>query len=144
MRQLASLSAGMAAALIFWYFTLKAQFKQGMAGKDSDHAFLPPFFLSCLILLVCYVGVSWLLAKDRRVSRENLLRGVVSFVAGLVASVVFWFAAAGIIISLRRPGAPVGNGLYPMLFLGLVTFFLADRFVYRLLRRRSAARKLQH
>ena len=45
-----------------------------MAGKESDHAFFPLFFLSCLIFLVCYAGVSWLLAKDRRVSRENLHR----------------------------------------------------------------------
>ena len=144
MRQLASFSAGMAAALTFWHFVLSAQLKQGMAGKDSDHPFLTPFFLSCLILIVCYLGVSWLLAKDRRVSRENLLRGVVSFVAGLVASVVFWFAAAGVIISLRRPGRPTGNWLYELIFLGLVTFFLADRFVYRSLERRSAARQLQH
>lgn len=144
MRQLASFTAGMAAALIFWYFLVRACFKQGMAGKDSDHEFLLPFFLSCLILLLCDVGVSWLLAKDRGVSRGNLLRGIVSFVAGLVASVVFWFAAAGVIISLRRPGEPTGGGLNELLFLGLVAFFLADRFVYRLLERRSATRQLQH
>lgn len=143
-RQLASFSAGMAAALTFWYFLVRAWFKQGMAGKDSDHDFMLFFFLSCLIFLVCSTGVSWLVAKHRRVSRGNLLRGVVSFVAGLVASVAFWFAAAGVIISLKRPGGSTGSWFYELCFLALVTFFLADRFVYRLLERRSAARQLQH
>ena len=144
MRQLISFVAGIAAALIFWYFVVNVQLKQGMAGKESDHAFLPLFFLSCLIFLVCYAGVSWLLAKDRRVSRGNLLRAAVSFVAGLAASVAFWLASALLIINLRRPGASPGNGLFPLLFLGLGTFFLADKFVYRLLERRSAARQLRH
>jgi hypothetical protein len=94
-------------------------------------------------LLLCYVGVSWLLTRNHRVSQENLLRAAVSFVAGLVASVAFWFAAAVIIISLKRPGGPTGNWLYELILLGLVTFFLADRFVYRLLERRSATPPLE-
>ena len=144
MKQVASFLAGIAASLIFWYLIVSATLKQGMAGKQSDHAFFPLFFLSCLIFLVFYAGVSWLLAKDRRVSRENLLRAAVSFVAGLMATVVFWYVAAALIISLRRPGGPSPTGLFPLLFLGLVTFLLADRFVYRLLERRNAARLLRH
>jgi len=144
MKQVGSFLAGIAAALIFWGFILRDMRKEGMAGHESNHAFFPAFFLSCLIFLICYAGVSWLLAKDRRVSRENLLRAAVSFVAGLMATVVFWYVAAALIISLRRPGGPSPTGLFPLLFLGLVTFLLADRFVYRLLERRNAARLLRH
>src|SRR5262249_37366042 len=118
MRQSVSFLVGIAAALTFWYFILNLQVKQAMTGRDSNHAFLPPFFLSCLIFILCYGGVSWLFAKNRRISRENLLRAAVSYVAGLVASVAFWVAAAVVTISLRRPGASPGNGLFPMLFLG--------------------------
>lgn len=144
MKQLASFSAGIAAALIFWYFILKAQLNEGMAGRGSDHPFLPLFFVSCLILLGCYTGVSWLLSKDRRPAREGLAMSVFSFAAGLAVSVVFWLASAFLIITFRRPGVPTGNWLFPFLFLGLLAFFAADRFAYRFLQRRSATRHLQH
>ncbi|MBV9145552.1 MAG: hypothetical protein JO065_06525 [Acidobacteria bacterium] len=140
MKQAVSFLAGVTAALVFWYFNVSTTLRQGISRQETDHAFLPVFFLSCLIFVACYAGVSSLLARDRRISRENLLRGTLSLLAGLVGTVVFWFVAATFVIAVRKPGAPVGNWLFLFLFFRLLAFFLTDTFTYRLLERRSAAR----
>ena len=124
-REAVSMVAGVAGAVAFWYALTEVIVKRAMAGHHSDYPFWPLLLLSCFIFLVTYVGLSWLLSKDRRLGAERVLRGLLSFVAGILVIMAFWIATIAILIQLRKPGEPTDSGLGTILFLAFFLFYIA-------------------
>ena len=138
MRQIVSGVAGIAAGAAFWYVMIMRMVKQGMRGHYESHSFLLLHCLSLLAAFLIYRIVFWLLNREHRGTQGQLKREAISFLAATLLTFVVWGIMLAVVVALGKPGGHTRNWMWPMIFLGFVSFFAIFNVVYARLGRRQA------
>jgi hypothetical protein len=82
--------------------------------------------------------VLWLLNHEQRGTQGQFMREAVSFLAATLLTFVVWGIMIVVVMALGKPSGHTRNWLWPMLFLGFVSFFASFNVVYARLGRRKA------